>query len=350
LLFPDADLYLVQTINLDQKQLLKHQFRKLGIALVAIGFPAIILVFYDLDNMIRNIFDGMILLAESWLFLFGIGCHAFQKYTSIGQRSQEWREGKRGKLYRRFRMQIPAERVPTMLATVNITFWGMHLIVLGAYLSYVYRSDFEWLPGLLLLSWAVVRILFKIKAYDHHFYCTNAFYEEAFKDLNVPDSKESESVTYPSLYWVPRRWRPHVWTGLIQLNRRLPLAVFMVLGHIFLWLLFYFQTSDALITAYLLLFLVVKNGASYLLVTKFAAPIHFQVTLQSSRNWVVTRFFINLRWTFLLVLNLLLITWIWDSFTFSQAINWMGLDILLAFLSALLFTYFHETQFKKRYV
>ena len=350
LLFPDAKLYLIQTINLGRRQLLIHQFRKLGVVFSVTFLPVIILVFYDLEDVTRNIFDGMILLVESWLFLFGIGCYAFQKFASIGQLSQEWREGKRGKIYRHLRIKMQAERVPTMIATVSITFWGMHLIVLGTYLSHVYQFDLEWLSGFLLLGWSAVRMALKIKAYDRHFYCTNAFYGEAFKDPSVFEREEHESVAYASLYWVPRRWRPHVWAGLLQLDGRLPLAVFMVLGHIFLWLLFYLHTSDAFITAYLLLFIVAKNGASYPLATQSVAPIYFQMTLQSPTNWVITRFFINLRWTFLFVLNLPLIAWMWETFTLFDAINWVGIDLFLAFLSALLFTYFHETQFKKRYV
>jgi len=349
LLFPDSELYLIQTINLGRKQLLRHQFRKLGVVIIVASFPAIILVFYDLDNVTSNIWDSMILLVESWLFLFGIACYAFQIFASIGQRSQEWREGKRGKLYRRFRTQVQPERVPTMMATINITFLGMHFVVLGAYLSHVYRFDFEWLAGLSLLIFAAVRMSFKIKAYDHHFYCTNAFYQEAFKDISMPDSKAQESVAYSSLYWVPHRWRPHVWAGVIQLDRRLPNAVVIVLGHIFLWLLFYFHTSEAFVTAYLLLFIIAKNGTSYLLVTPSAAPSHFQITLQSSRNWVITRFFINLRWTFLFVLNLPLIAWLFDSFTFFDVRNWLAFDLFGAVMSAWLSTYFHETQSKKKY-
>jgi hypothetical protein len=347
LIFPDADLSLIQMINLDRKQLLKHQFRKFGIALIVVSIPAIIIVFYDLENMIRNIFGGIVLIAESWLFVFGIICYAFQKFASIGQRSQDWREGKRGKLFRRY-LKIHPERVPTMLATASTIFWGMHLVVFGAYLSHIYQFDFEWLPGLLLLIWAFVRTSLKMKAYDRHFYCTNAFYKEAFKDIDVPKGKEDESVTYSSLYWAPHRWSPYVWAGLLQMDRRLPLAVFMVLGHILLWVLFYFQTAEAFITAYLLLFIIAKNSASYLLITPSAAPIHFQITLQSSSNWVITRFFINFRWTFLFIVNLPLIAWIWDSFTFLNAIKWISLDLFLAFLSALLFTYFHEIQFKIR--
>ena len=120
--------------------------------------------------MTRNLPAGIILLAESWLFLLGIGCFAWQQFAFIGEWSQEVREGKRIQLYYRFRM--PASLVPTMLATCNVLFWGIHVTVLGAYLSHIYQFDFAWLPGLLLLSWGAIRMSFKVRAYDRHFYCT----------------------------------------------------------------------------------------------------------------------------------------------------------------------------------
>ena len=170
LLFPETHLFLIQTIDLGRKQLLKHQFWQISVAQSSLGLPAVLLVFYDLDNMTRNLPAGIILLAESWLFLLGIGCFAWQQFAFIGEWSQEVREGKRSQLYYRFRM--PASLVPTMLATCNVLFWGIHVTVLGAYLSHIYQFDFAWLPGLLLLSWGAIRMSFKVRAYDRHFYCT----------------------------------------------------------------------------------------------------------------------------------------------------------------------------------
>ena len=345
LLFPDANLFLVQAVNLNRWQLITRQFRKFSLVLMLLALPPIVLVFYRINDFTAHFFDGIIIVGESWLFIFSIGCYTFQKFALIGQKSQELREGKRKFGYGR----IPHGLFATWFATVVIFVIGFHLVVLGVALHQIYRFDLEWLPGVILLGWVVVRMRVKIRAYDRHFYCTNAFYQEAYATGFENESGTRESVIYTSLFWVPKPWRPHVWASLIQLDRRIPLGIVMVLGHIFLWMLFYFYTAMNRITAYLLLLLVVKNAASYVLISRIHAPVDFQALIQSPMNWVVTRIFVNLRWTFLFVLSLTLIAWMWERYTLFQVLYWLAIDLSLTVLSAFLLTVFHETPSKRRY-
>ena len=72
LLFPDANLFLVQAVNLNRWQLITRQFRKFSLVLMLLALPPIVLVFYRINDFTAHFFDGIIIVGESWLFIFSI--------------------------------------------------------------------------------------------------------------------------------------------------------------------------------------------------------------------------------------------------------------------------------------
>ena len=69
LLFLDADLFLVQAVNLNRWQLIAHQFRKFVVVLMLLALPPIVLVFYRINDFTVHFFDGIIIVAPVILLM-----------------------------------------------------------------------------------------------------------------------------------------------------------------------------------------------------------------------------------------------------------------------------------------
>jgi hypothetical protein len=116
-----------------------------------------------------------------------------------------------------------------------------------------------------------------------------------------------------------------------------------------LWVLIYSEATLALIHLWLGGFIIVQNAASYLLITSSFAPLSFQVNHFSVAGWMGARVFVNLRWFFPLVLNLVFLSLISQVFEWSDVVFWAGLHLFFAILFSVLFTSLHELRYRKIY-
>jgi hypothetical protein len=354
-LLPDPHLARLQLANRRPRALLVHQLRRwLGVP-VLFAVPALLLAFFDPGAQGDELFAKGCRLLECWLVMLGTGLYSCAHYATIGTVSQAWQEGTRGQAFRAMMQHttaggplVPYGLVPALFATQRVFLVGMAATVAAAYLERV-GCIAAWGPGLLLVAWAAGRMWRHLPAYDRHFYATNAFYSEVFRRAGGVRRSSQEPVPYRGVYWVPRRWKPHVWAGLRQLDRRLPLGRFMGLGHALLWVLVFQGAPPEALAACLVLLITAKNAAVYLLATDVLAPAPFQVTLQAPAGWMLTRFFVNVRWTLPLLLSLLLAAWAHGGFGVSAALGWTAVDLGVALASAALVTYGKETRYRKRY-
>ena len=347
-LLPDAAAAFLQMLNPSPRSLLLRQGKPWGFIVGAFLVPPVLLAV--------EIGGAVVLpLVEVALVVLGVGVYTFAHYTAIGPVSQAWQEGRAGGWYRRLverderaSMHIPLGLVPTVLASARVFALGAGAILATAGLASAGLTTFAWLPGALLLGWAAATLVRRAATYDHDFYATNALYTELMT-AGGPRTTEREPIAYEAVYWSPRRFRPHVWASLVQLDRRLPLGRLFALGVIGLWVLFARDAAGGVIAGYLLLGLGTKNAAVGVLTRAPLAPPAFDLTLQSPMGWTATRFFVNLRWTLPLALALAVVALFADAVTLADVALWVGVDLVLALFTAWLFTYAAEVRYRRRF-
>ena len=353
--FPDGKRYLLQALNLSPHQLFEYTARSLWPVFALFSVMIGLLAFFDINAPLGALNAKIMAFVSGWALMAGIGVLALVRYITIGEVSQQWQEGRRGAGLLNSLKQVgqtpsvPAGSFPSLLTTVNISAGGMLLVVAGAYLGATTgAAAFETLPGLLLLGYAIFRMMRIRAVFDRFFYHTNAFYTELFLNPKTVQD-EREPVRHNAIYWVPSRWKPAAWFSILQLDRKQPVGRILLVGHILLWTLFYAGLGDALISSFLLLLVLGKCAAIYPLSTRPYAPLLFQYRLLRPADWILVRFFVNLRWLPLLALSLWLVSLFSARADFSFIARWLFIDAGLSLLTALLLTFLHEFRLKKLY-
>jgi hypothetical protein len=348
LLLPDRAAGWLQLLNPSPRALLGRQGRPWMFTVAAFLVPPVVLAFEIGGAWVQP-------LVEVVLVVLGVGVYAYNHYTVIGPVSQAWQEGRAGGWYRRLvekderaDMHIPHGLVPTVLASARIFGLAAAVILATALLVSYGPALLALLPPVALLGYATLRLIRRVPQYDHDFYCTNALYAELMTS-GGPRESQREPIRYDAVYWAPASLRPHVWAGLRQLDRRLPLGRLFALGVIGLWVLFVRDASAGAIAGYLGLMLLAKNAAVGLLTAEPLAPRAFDLALQRPAGWTATRFFVNLRWTLPLALALALVAFFDASFTLAHVALWVGVDLVLALLTAWLATYAAEVRYRRRF-
>ena len=355
LLLPDRLLHRMQLANPSPEALLWHGLRQFAPLLVVLAAPCLVLAFYDPGGWGTDVGAKALQALVGGLVVGGVGLFSFERYLTMGATSQAWQEGTKGRRYRRLArgsttggLGVPDGLVPAVTATGYLFVAGMLVVVAGAALGGV-APGLAVLPGAAFLAWAAFRLGRRRTSFDRHYYHTNAFYGDLFRSEGGVRVADREPIAYEAVYWVPPRWKPHVWAGLRQFDRRLPLGRFVALGHLFLWFLF-FQDADVRVTsAYLLLFIAAQNAAVYLLTRPALAPLPFNALQQAPFHWAITRFFVNLRWAAPMALSLAAVALLDADVRWTSVLGWAGLDLAFAFLAAWLATYAHESRHRRRY-
>ena len=191
---------------------------------------------------------------------------------------------------------------------------------------------------MLILALGLRRMQQDRARFDRYYYHTNAFFSEILRSGNF-SSTVKETTAYDALYWVPGRWRPHVWASFVQLERAIPLGRFVVLALLLLWILSWRDVSPAVFSACLILFIVVKNLSILAFTRNDLAPPPLNKFMQSNFNWGITRGFVNLKWTLPLIVGLLPVGWLDSEFSFASVWKWALFDSLCAFIFAMGVTY-----------
>ncbi|WP_103029152.1 hypothetical protein [Salinibacter altiplanensis] len=300
-LFPDPNVSMLQRLNRTPAGLLRYQARRLGpLVLLAVG-PAVLVAYGDSGGPLQHLGAKTVALGQALLLIGGTALDSFVHFATLGARSQAWHEGRAGQWYARAveeqgqGISLPRGLVPALFATTRCFVVGVGVVIATAAAATNGLAVWAWVPGLLLVGWAGVRLRQSRPAYDRHFYHTTAFYAEVMGGGTVA-ATDRAPVPYDALYWVPSRWRPAVWASVRQLDRRLPLGRLVAVAHLGLWLFCVRGVSPAFITTYLTLIFTGQVAACAVLGTPSAAPRPFQRALQSVGDWIGTRTFVNLRW------------------------------------------------------
>ena len=352
-LLPDPHRPTLARLNRPPRALLTHQLRRLaplGGLLLGLG---LLLALADGSAPLADLGAKLRPFGELGLVVLGTGGVALARYGAIGPLSQAWQEGTQGGWYRAVRDEtgyafaVPEGMVPAMLATQRVFLTGVVGLLASLYLSRL-APAWSLLPGAVLVAWAAVQLTRRLARYDYAFYATHAFYREVFTSGGVQAAKR-EPVPYRSLYWVPVRWRPAVWAGIRQLDRRLPLGRFVAFGYAILALLAWRGADPSHLYVVLAGLVGAQNGVTALLTTPALGPLPFGLGRHSTAHWVGTRFFVSARWALPMALGLGTLAALSDAVSFLAAGAWVLIDLVVAFFTAALLTYAHEGRYRRRF-
>lgn len=331
--FPDPLTRLYQLGNYPPGHLLKTYIRRhqmiWGTATILILITA--LADPGLDGGELPARFGLVLYGV--LFLTGIYLFAAARYYRIGRDSQEWNEGRRGAEVRKrlaefAKYPIDPGSIPSLVATVQISGVGMMTVVIGALVHSVAGLAGEVLIALLLLVLGLTRLSPVRSRSDRFFYQANAFFSEFFTASSTPEL-EREPLQIGQLWWIPDRWKSHSWALMLQMDRKLPAGRFIVTGHLFLWVVAYQDAGSGVMLSAWAVFAVMHHGLMVLTANRAIAPRWWLRTLDRPVHWVLSRFFIQVRWLLPLMASMLVMNWLFGFFT-GVEIGGIGLIYLLS--------------------
>jgi hypothetical protein len=354
ILFPQKPLYLFLATNPKNSVLM----RVLGGRLTAyfVGFSILSSTVALVDFSPSMMKTHVMLLADALIFTAGMFAFASYRFLRIGQVSQLWQEGNRGKQLLEYMKEagsgpgVPAGSLPTVGTTTLVALVGMLAVILGAYAYAILGVSFHAVGGLILLLIGLVGWTKRYEKLDVDFYHTHAFYNELFRNPGGVADAGRDPLPMNALYWVPSPLKSIVWMSLRQMDRKLPVGRLLLISFLLFWSFIY---GGILGTELLFLVPVIiifsKNSAILRLTSDQFAPSRFQQLIASPMKWFFARCFINLRWILLLHFFTLLTVWFVDSITMDFWYLWLGFDVLAAIIIPAVITWRKEGRIKYQY-
>jgi hypothetical protein len=354
ILFPQKPLYLFLATNPTNTVLFRVLTGRLTSYFVGFVILVTTVALADFDVSLLSV--HMLLLVDGILFTAGMFAFASYRFLKMGQVSQLWQEGNRGKQLLEYMKEagsgpgVPAGSLPTIGTTSLVALVGMIAVVFGAYMYSFIGVQFHALGGLSLLLLGSIGWSRRYKKIDVDFYHTHAFYNELFRNPGGVADAGRDPLPMKALYWVPSPLKPLVWISLRQMDRKIPVGRLLLITFLLFWSFIY---GGFLGIELLFIFPIVvifgKNAAVLRLTTDLFAPSRFQQLLASPLMWFLARCFINLRWILLLHFFTLLTVWFVDSITMNFWYIWIGIDVLAAIIIPGIITWKKEGRIKYQY-
>ncbi|MEO0557109.1 MAG: hypothetical protein AAF170_02880 [Bacteroidota bacterium] len=335
ILLPDPHLRLLQLANPTGQRLYRHQLERWIPIVLALGVPSIVVA-------ARPPVDWA-LMAESVGATLAIGLLAFDAYARVGSRSWDWQDDRRGgwlksfiKKAPLFRLFVPYGLVPGLALTLWIALAGSVLAIAGRV-----STAQDWPLWPVLIGAFLLLGLRARRPFDADFYATNGFWAETFRAA-LGTEEEREPASFDAVYWVPAPLKPSVWALLVSLDRRLPLGRFILVGLVVVVGLAASGAPSGVQAAALALLILAKNAAVALTASASVLPRPWSLSVQSAVRWFGARVFVNLRWTLLIAVGALLVTWLGDPP--GSLLIWIGADVGVSVIAAALVTLAAESQ------
>lgn len=291
---------------------------------------------------------------EAGLLLLAAALYAFRDTMTLGPVSQAWQEGRRGARYRalvardpRFSLGVPDGLVPGTLASARVYGVGLAFAAAAIAAGAVFGVVGGVLAAAALAGWQALRVARLAPTFDRAFYHSSALFQELLFRPNRALG-ERPPLGYDAVYWVPARWRPHVWAGLVQLDRRLPVGRLVVLSGLVFWSILALGVSEAVVTGFLVTMLALRNASIARHALPDVAPPILHVALLRPAEWIAVRTAMNLRWLLPTALILSIPALLTAALSWGDVLRWLALDAGLAFTTALLTTYAAEFRHRRR--
>ncbi|MDI6402813.1 hypothetical protein QLX67_12470 [Balneolaceae bacterium ANBcel3] len=353
LLFPDSRKTLLQQLNPSQALLFRYQARLLRPITVLSIAVLFIIAYFDLRSPLDALLFKTQMFSNGALFLISITLYALFRYLSIAERSQKWNEGLSGKkgmdALKEIGIVSPLSRgmYPTFMSTVMVTVAGMMAVVLSAAIPVFWATS---IPFILFLGYVAIRIRSNLFRYDRLFYQSDAFYSELMGQSLGKTGEARKPAPYKAIYWVPSRWRHAVWTQTVQMDRKRPMGRIIALFCILFWLLLWLGSPMSWVYAWLAIFILSKNLLLWPVSETSLSPPVFQWWIMGTTDWILARFFLQLRWIPPLILTLGAAALFSDSFRWIDAGYVIAFDVCISCITSWGFTRINEISFKKRFI
>lgn len=357
-MFPDPHRAFVQLANLRPAELLR---RRLGLWL------PIPLVVSAAPVGLALAAGQPWLAAETALGVLAVGLYAFARYVPLGERTGRWERGEAGGLYRSigrrlppYQFQVPDALVPGLLVTAEVFLVGalvatvgralgaIPIVVAGAGQVWTGASPLSVLPAVVLLGLAAVLTVRRAARFDVHAYGSDAVWADAFRATPGADAGRP-SVAYGAVYWAPHRLRPHVWAGLVSLDRRFPLGRIVALALLVVVVAVWTGAPDGVRWAALGLTLLAATAPLALTASDEILPGALTARLSGVVAWSAARWLMAVRWVPPVAVTVGLAAWLSDAVTGQEAVFWIGAQLVLAALVALAVTLVQRARTRRAY-
>jgi hypothetical protein len=336
LMFPQIPMYLYQALNPDQPTLLRILERRM----LRLYLPAMVTamsVSIVLGIQGGNLSDALRLALDNLLMVAGLSLYASYRYLRVGPVSQLWQEGKKGaKLLAALKESgqstgVPPGSLPTIGTTVTVALAGMLSVVFGAWLQGVTGLHLNAAGGVILMGMGLRGWIINRRTVDATFYHAHGFYSELFRNPGGTADGGREPLPMASLYWIPVWFRTLAWTILRQMDRKVPVGRLMITGFVLYWSMLYGGIGDTVVVfGFPLLIIFLKNAMLLRASGPSFTPMMFRRILAPQWQWLMARFFVNLRWSLPLYGLLLLTIWMSETALGLSLPFLLAVDVLIA--------------------
>jgi hypothetical protein len=336
LMFPQIPMYLYQALNPDQPTLLRILERRM----LRLYLPAMVTamsVSIVLGIQGGNLSDALRLALDNLLMVAGLSLYASYRYLRVGPVSQLWQEGKKGaKLLAALKESgqstgVPPGSLPTIGTTVTVALAGMLSVVFGAWLQGVTGLHLNAAGGVILMGMGLRGWIINRRTVDATFYHAHGFYSELFRNPGGTADGGREPIPMASLYWIPVWFRTLAWTILRQMDRKVPVGRLMITGFVLYWSMLYGGIGDTVVVfGFPLLIIFLKNAMLLRASGPSFTPMMFRRILAPQWQWLMARFFVNLRWSLPLYGLLLLTIWMSETALGLSLPFLLAVDVLIA--------------------
>ncbi len=308
LLFPDKNAPVIQLGNLDRRLLNDYLLKKFFAYTWPVFLLVTVMAMGDLNRPLEDMTEKFFFLLSS-LFLFsGISLYSLVRYIKCGPDSQFWQESEKGRQLRKqmadfFKYPIDPGSIPSLINTILVLLFGSAAIITGTLLSGWFSAAAE--TGLMLLVF--LYSLGKFQKHSEHtvrnFYSTNAFFREFF-GVNLKGEEAAARREVEQLWWVPARWRMHVWQFLVQSDRKIPAGRVVASGHLLILFIAYQRPDPEFLTITWLIFALLHHLFTVLTFQPEFSPPWLLRWVDSASAWFFSRFWMQLRWVIPLLLGM----------------------------------------------
>ena len=341
-ILPDPQLRLLQLANPTGRRLSLHQLARWLPVVLALAVPAVVVA-------ARPPLDRA-LLAEGVLATLVVGLFALDVYATVGERSWDWQDDRRGAWLKAairrapiFRLFVPYGLVPGLARTAWVALLGSAIAIAGLVFE---ARGWPLVPVLAVgVALLIARAASGRRPFARAFYATSGFWAETFQTA-AGTGEEREPAPFEAVYWVPGPLKPTVWALLVSLDRRLPLGRFVVVGLALVAGLALAGAPPGVQGAALAALAVAKNAAVALTASASVLPRPWSLGVAGGGRWWLARSFVNLRWTPLVAVAAVLVGLFGERP--GTLVAWVALDAALSVGAAGLVTLAAETLTARR--
>ena len=353
LLFPDTDKTLILQLNLSPRHLFLHHLVKLRPLWIFATAALLVIAFGDVSNPAGYVTEKLQLFGTGIIALSAIILYALYRFVTIGELSQRWNEGKIGrKMFTSMEKigkstPVGAGMYPTFISTILVTFVGMMSVVIAAAIPHPILSI---IPFALFAGYAGLQLYHQGSHYDRLYYQSDAFYDELFTNPSTGMRDSREPAGYEAIYWVPQRWRPAVWSQIIQLDRKRPMGRIIALLSFTYWLLIWLGVPEAWFSGWLVFWVFSKNMLAWPASDSRISPPVFHWWMMPPHDWVIARFFMQIRWTLTLFLTIGIAAVMSGAVAWTEVFAWTLFDLVISAGTAWMITRSNEYVFQKKFI